>query len=52
MPEVLSRDIDATNSSIEMFQRRLEESRKNREATRESFEQDISVFRELHPADG
>jgi hypothetical protein len=52
MPEVLTRDIDATNSSIEMFQRRLEESHKNREVTRESFEQDISVFRELHPADG
>jgi hypothetical protein len=52
MPEVLTRDIEATNSSIEMFELRLEESRSNREETRESFEQDITYFRQLQRSDG
>lgn len=52
LPEILIRDIEATKSSIQMFEIRLEENfRKGVEET-EKFEKDIAYFRELQRIDG
>ena len=46
VPKNLALDIEATKSSIEMFKRRLDESRVEKENTKENFERDIAYFKQ------
>jgi len=47
MPDILLRDIEGTESSIELYRLRLEEKKQEREETWQEFQQDIDYFREL-----
>lgn len=52
VPENITRDIEATKSSIALFESRLENSLLEREETLQDFERDIVTFRELQHSDG
>lgn len=47
LPEYLSLDLSRTRSSIELYQRRLNQSRAEQHALRRAFELDIERFKEL-----
>jgi hypothetical protein len=47
MPDVLLRDIEGTESSIELYRLRLEERQREREETWQEFQRDIDYYREL-----
>lgn len=52
LPKNLSLDIEATGSSIEMYERLLEDRRIRKDQERENFEKDIKFFKELQQLRG